>query len=158
VLVVDNEPDARGLVSAILESRGAEVTAVESAEDAIREIRRKRPDVLLSDIAMPGEDGYALIRRIRLLESPAPPLPAAALTAFATSGDRAEALDAGYQAHLAKPIEPSELTAVVAALARPNRPQELTGAREVRGVQLDRCHGRTRSTLESRNRSPEPSS
>jgi signal transduction histidine kinase len=117
VLVVDNEPDARGLVSAILESRGAEVTAVESAAEALEEIRKHRPDVLLSDIAMPGEDGYALIRKVRLAAS-APLLPAAAVTAFATAGDRAEALDAGYQAHLAKPIEPSELTAVVAALAR----------------------------------------
>jgi len=117
VLVVDNEPDARGLVSAILENRGAEVTAVESAAEALEEIRKHRPDVLLSDIAMPGEDGYALIRKVRLAAS-APLLPAAAVTAFATAGDRAEALDAGYQAHLAKPIEPSELTAVVAALAR----------------------------------------
>jgi len=117
VLVVDNEADARGLVTAILESCGAEVTAVESAAEALKEIRYQRPDVLLSDIAMPGEDGYTLIRKIRRLESPESPLPAAALTAYATDGDRAEALMAGYQAHLAKPIEPSELTAIVAALA-----------------------------------------
>ena len=74
--------------------------------------------MLLSDITMPGEDGYALIRTVRRLESSAPLLPAVALTALADSGDRAEAIDAGYQAHLAKPVDPSELTTVVAALAR----------------------------------------
>ena len=73
---------------------------------------------MLSDIAMPGEDGYALIRRVRQLNPTEPPLPAAALTAYASAGDRAQAILAGYQAHLAKPIKPSELTAVVAALAK----------------------------------------
>jgi signal transduction histidine kinase len=118
VLVVDNETDARDLVSTILESRGATVTAVESTADALKEIESHRPDVLLSDIAMPGEDGYSLIRKVRQLDSSGPLLPAAALTAYATAGDRAQALLAGYQAHLAKPIEPAELTAVVATLAR----------------------------------------
>jgi signal transduction histidine kinase len=118
VLVVDNEPDARSLVSAILESRGASVTVVESAAAALEEIRSHRPDVLVSDIAMPGEDGYTLIRKVRRLEDTFAPLPAAALTAYATASDRAEALLAGYQAHLAKPVEPAELTAVVASLAR----------------------------------------
>ncbi len=117
VLVVDNEADARGLIGAILESCGAEVVAVASAAEALEEIRRQRPDVLLSDIAMPGEDGYALIRKVRRLDTDDPPLPAAALTAYATAGDRAQALVAGYQTHLAKPIEPAELTAVVASLA-----------------------------------------
>jgi signal transduction histidine kinase len=118
VLVVDNEADARGLVSAILESRGAEVTAVESAAEALQTIEADRPDVLLSDIAMPGVDGYGLIREVRRRESAAAPLPAAALTAFAADSDRVKAIDAGYQAHLRKPVEPAELTAVVAALAR----------------------------------------
>ena len=117
VLVVDNEADARGLIGAILESCGAEVVAVASAAEALEEIRRHRPDVLLSDIAMPGEDGYTLIRKVRKLDTGDPPLPAAALTAYATAGDRAQALVAGYQTHLAKPIEPAELTAVVASLA-----------------------------------------
>jgi signal transduction histidine kinase len=118
VLVVDNEADARGLVSMILERVGATVTAVESAQDAIEAIRERRPDVLLSDIGMPGEDGYALIRKVRQLNPTEPLLPAAAVTAYASAGDRAQAILAGYQAHLAKPIEPSELTAVVAALAK----------------------------------------
>ena len=117
VLVVDNEADARALVAAILEGCGARVTTAESAAEAMDQIRAQRPDVLVSDIAMPGEDGYELIRRLRLLDRLGPQLPAAALTAFATSGDRARALLAGYQAHLPKPVEPSELAAVVAALA-----------------------------------------
>jgi len=118
VLVVDNEEDARGLVGMILQSRGATVTAVESAQQAIDAIRTRRPDVLLSDIGMPGEDGYALIRRVRQLTPAEPSLPAAAVTAYASAGDRAQAILAGYQAHLAKPIKPSELIAVVAALAK----------------------------------------
>ncbi|HEY7497897.1 MAG TPA: response regulator [Vicinamibacterales bacterium] len=117
VLVVDNEPDARGLIGAILESCGAEVVTAASAEEALAEIQRRRPDVLLSDIAMPDEDGYSLIRKVRRLAGNEPPLPAAALTAYATARDRAQALLAGYQTHLAKPIEPAELTAVVASLA-----------------------------------------
>ena len=118
VLVVDNEDDARGLIRTILESRGAEVTAVDSASAALNAIRRRRPDVLLSDIGMPGEDGYSLIKKVRQLAPSDPPLPAAALTAYASAGDRARALMAGYQAHLPKPIEPVELTAVVAALSK----------------------------------------
>jgi signal transduction histidine kinase len=118
VLVVDNEADARSLVSTILQNRGAEVRVVESAREAIDAIRAERPDVLLSDIGMPGEDGYALIRKVRQLDPAEPPLPAAAVTAYASAGDRAQAILAGYQAHLSKPIKPSELTAVVAALAK----------------------------------------
>ncbi|HET7217187.1 MAG TPA: response regulator [Vicinamibacterales bacterium] len=119
VLVVDNERDARNLVTAILERCGASVTAVESAAAALAQIREDRPDVLISDIAMPGEDGYSLIRKVRHLDRPDSPLPAAALTAYASASDRAEALLAGYQAHLRKPVEAAELTSVVASLARP---------------------------------------
>ena len=118
VLVVDNEQDARNLVTAILERCGATVTAVESAAEALAQIRSDRPDVLLSDIAMPGEDGYSLIRRVRRLDGPDTPLPAAALTAYASASDRAEALLAGYHAHLRKPVEAAELASVVASLAR----------------------------------------
>jgi len=119
VLVVENDADARGLIATILEGCGAEVCAVESVAEALDALAACRPDVLLSDIAMPGEDGYALIQHVRQKESSTaqPPLPAAALTAYATNGDRAQALLAGYQAHLSKPIEPSRLTAMVAALA-----------------------------------------
>jgi signal transduction histidine kinase len=117
VLVVDNEADARALVATILERCGATVRTAASAAEAIRHIEGDRPDVLLSDIAMPEEDGYELIRKVRALERRGPVLPAAALTAFATGTDRARALLAGYQVHLPKPVEPSELAAVVAALA-----------------------------------------
>jgi signal transduction histidine kinase len=117
VLVVDNEADARALVATILERCGANVRTAASAAEAIQSIGERRPDVLLSDIAMPGEDGYDLIRRVRVLERGGPALPAAAITAFATATDRARALLAGYQVHLPKPVEPSELAAVVAALA-----------------------------------------
>ena len=118
VLVVDNEQDARNLVTAILERCGATVTAVASAAAALTQIRANRPDVLLSDIAMPSEDGYSLIRKVRRLDRPDAPLPAVALTAYASASDRAEALLAGFQAHLRKPVEAAELTAVVASLAR----------------------------------------
>jgi signal transduction histidine kinase len=117
VLVVDDESDARELVSAILESRGAVVTAVASGAEALAAIRSHRPDVLLSDIAMPGEDGYELIRKVRSLDAEFSAFPVVALTAFASAGDRATALLAGFQAHLTKPIEPSALCAVVAAVA-----------------------------------------
>jgi signal transduction histidine kinase len=117
VLIVDNEPDARALMRTVLEETGASVAEAETAQMALESIMRSPPDVLLSDIAMPGEDGYALIRKVRALESPARMLPAAAFTASATAADRARALLAGFQAHIPKPVEPSELAAVVAALA-----------------------------------------
>ena len=117
VVVVDNEADARSLVSAILERCGARVLCADSAATALDLLEREVPDVLLSDIAMPGEDGYQLIRRVRALPDGRRHIPAAALTASATATDRARALLAGYQAHVPKPVEPSELAVVVAALA-----------------------------------------
>ncbi|HEU4688630.1 MAG TPA: response regulator, partial [Vicinamibacterales bacterium] len=117
VLVVDNEPDARGLLRTVLEGCGAAVDEAESAAEALQAVISRRPDVLLSDIAMPREDGYSLIGRIRALDGPARLLPAAALTAHATAADRTRALLSGYQAHIPKPVDPSELAAVVAALA-----------------------------------------
>jgi PAS domain S-box-containing protein len=119
VLVVDDEPDARETLRQILEHCNAEVETVASAAEAISKLEAWRPDVLLSDIGMPGEDGYELIRRVREL----PPdrggrTPAAALTAFARGEDRRRALRAGFQMHLAKPVEIQELATVVASLAR----------------------------------------
>jgi CheY-like chemotaxis protein len=99
------------------------VTAASAAE-ALEAARAGGVDVLLSDIGMPGEDGYALIRAVRALPGDAGRVPAAALTAFARSEDRRRALLAGYQIHLAKPVEAGELIAVVASLAnRTERPQ-----------------------------------
>ena len=117
VLIVDNEPDSRGLIRAVLEECGASVDEAASAGEALDRLRARRPDVLLTDIAMPAEDGYSLIRKVRALDDGRTVLPAAAFTAFATAQDRARALLAGFQAHIPKPVEPSELAAVVAALA-----------------------------------------
>ena len=121
VLVVDDDPDARDLLAAILEERKAQVTTVASAAEAYETIEWLRPDVIISDIGMPGEDGYSLIRNVRLKEARDRQgwKPAIALTAHARVEDRMRALSAGYQAHVAKPVEPAELVAVIASLVRP---------------------------------------
>jgi len=115
VLVVDDEPDARDLVAAVLIASGAKVRLAASVDEAIALVRERRPDVLLSDIGLPRQDGYALIRRLREIDGT---LPAAALTAFASAEDHHRALEAGYQAHVTKPIEPADLARLVASLAR----------------------------------------
>jgi PAS domain S-box-containing protein len=118
VLVVDDEPDSRLLLARLLEERNATVITASSAEEALVAIREQKPSVLLSDIGMPDADGYSLIGRVRSLPADqGGNLPAAALTAFARSEDRSRALGAGFQIHLAKPIEPAELLAAVANLA-----------------------------------------
>jgi PAS domain S-box-containing protein len=120
VLVVDDEADARTTLGAILEQFGAEPTVVGSAADAFDQISRHCPDVLLSDVAMPGEDGYALIRRIRATVD-ANGLPAAALSAYVGGDSQAHALDAGFQAYLAKPVDPALLATTLATLV--HRPE-----------------------------------
>jgi signal transduction histidine kinase len=118
VLVVDDEPDARELLQRILSEYEAEVESVSSAREALPLVERAHPDVLVSDIGMPEVDGYELIRAVRLLPAnDGGQTPALALTAFARSEDRQRALLAGYQAHVAKPIEPSELITTIASLA-----------------------------------------
>jgi len=119
VLVVDDEQDARKVISTVLTQSGAEVHAFEFAGEALEEVERWMPDVIMSDIGMPGEDGYALIRKLRdLPESRGGRIPAAALTAYARDEDRERALAAGYQKHIAKPVRSAELVGVVADLAR----------------------------------------
>jgi PAS domain S-box-containing protein len=118
VLAVDDDADALGLVREILESAGARVRTATSARSALESIEGEPPDVLVSDLGMPGMDGYDLIQRIRGMNGPVRELPAAALTAYARSEDRAKALRLGFEMHLAKPIDPSELIAAVASLAR----------------------------------------
>lgn len=118
VLVVDDEPDSRELVTAVLTGRGAEVVALGSAIEALKAMERQKFDVLVSDIGMPLMDGYGLISKVRQL----PPerggkIPAAALTAYAGTEDRKRVLTAGYQMHIPKPVEPARLTTVVASLA-----------------------------------------
>ncbi|MBA2502021.1 MAG: response regulator, partial [Pyrinomonadaceae bacterium] len=118
VLVVDDEPDARELLTVVLAQCGAEVTTAASVLDALAALEESRPDVIVSDIGMPEEDGYSLIRQIRALpDDRGGRIPAAALTAYAGAEDRKRALLAGFQLHIPKPVEPTELVAVVATLA-----------------------------------------
>lgn len=119
VLVVDDEPDARALIQRILRKYGAEVRLADSASAGIDALRAFRPHVLISDVGMPEIDGYQFMRAIRELdEQHGGRTPAIALTAFARSEDRMRAILAGYQVHVAKPIEPQELAVMVAALTR----------------------------------------
>ncbi len=118
ILVVDDDPDARDLLSTILGQCRARVTAVATTPEALAAIEREAFDLLVSDIGLPGEDGYSLIKRVRSLElQRGGRLPAVALTAYARSEDRRLALLAGFQMHVAKPIQPGELLAVVASVA-----------------------------------------
>ena len=117
ILVVDDDPDAGELVRRVLEARGAGVTVAASAEEALERLAATRPDLVISDIGMPGEDGYGFMRRMRQLpEEEGGRIPAIALTAFAGSVDRTRTLLAGFQMHLAKPTEPQELIAAIASL------------------------------------------
>jgi CheY-like chemotaxis protein len=123
VLVVDDEVDVRTLVSRLLEECGAAVTMASSTAEALDRLQNNRFDVLVCDIGMPGEDGYTLIRKARALAAEqGGKVPAIALTAFARSKDRVRAMLAGYNVHLAKPVEPRELVATVASLAANARP------------------------------------
>jgi PAS domain S-box-containing protein len=119
VLVVDDEEDARKLVAAILQDCGCEVTLASSVAEAMQRLSERPPDVLLSDVGMPEQDGYDLIEQVRALpRERGGDVPAAALTAYARPEDRRRLLNAGYSIHLAKPIEPAELVAVVTTLTR----------------------------------------
>ncbi|MFN2493414.1 MAG: ATP-binding protein [Pyrinomonadaceae bacterium] len=117
VLVVDDEADAQELLRAGIEDCGAEVTTVGSVQEAMKAIENKKPDLLISDIGMPGEDGYDLIRRVRALPiESGGDVPAIALTAYARTEDRMRAFRAGYQMHVPKPVEIAELVTVAASL------------------------------------------
>jgi signal transduction histidine kinase/ActR/RegA family two-component response regulator len=123
VLVVDDDPDARELFTRVLEQCEARVTAVASAGAALAALERWKPDVLVSDIGMPEESGYVLMRKIRrLTPEQGGTIPAMALTAYAGIDDVTLALSAGFQLHVAKPIEPLELARAVGTLARGIRP------------------------------------
>lgn len=118
VLVVDDQPDACELVERVLEECGAWVASATSGQGALERLSEARPDVLLTDIAMPEMDGYELLRRVRSVADPGlQRVPAVAMTAFARPEDRLRALQAGFQVHVAKPLEPSELVATVASVA-----------------------------------------
>ena len=127
VLIVDDEADALEVLTLLLEERGAEVTAVRSAEAALRVLRKRVPDVLVSDVGMPGVDGHALIRKLRTLpKNEGGQVPAVALTAYATVHDSAKALAAGFTRHVTKPIVPSEIVEIIATLAEPRRSPDAT--------------------------------
>ena len=119
VLIVDDEVDSRELLVAALEECEAKVIAVASASEALEAVSRFNPDVLVSDIGMPLEDGYSLIRKVRQLSAEqGGEIPAIALTAYARAEDRMKAIASGFQMHISKPVEPAELATVVASLAR----------------------------------------
>jgi CheY-like chemotaxis protein len=123
VLVVDDEADARALIERLLQDCDADVVSAGSVDEALQMLAREAPHLLISDIGMAGQDGFALIRRIRALEDATAQIPAIALTAYARIEDRLKAIDSGYQSHLAKPVEPTELTAMIKRLARPPTPR-----------------------------------
>jgi CheY-like chemotaxis protein len=128
VLVVDDEPDSNEMVRTLLSSCGAEVRVAASSAQALEIFDRWRPSVLVSDIGMPGEDGYVLIRKLReRTAARGGDTPAIALTAYARVEDRVKVLTAGFQMHVIKPVDPAELAAAVASVA--------AAARMVRGDQ-----------------------
>jgi CheY-like chemotaxis protein len=117
ILVVDDDVDTRELIEWVLKRVGAEVTAVGSAREALEVLEREKPHVLVSDIAMPEEDGYALLKKIRALPAErGGRIPAVALTAHSLVQDRLHSLRAGFQSHVPKPVVPEELVEVVASI------------------------------------------
>jgi len=118
ILVVDDDSAAVELVQEVLGQAGGEARGAVTADEALRTLERWLPDVLVSDIEMPGEDGHTLIRKIRALSPErGGKTPAVALTAFGRPEDRIRSLMAGFNIHVSKPVDPDELTAIVASLA-----------------------------------------
>jgi CheY-like chemotaxis protein len=118
VLVVDDERDARDAIATVLELCGAEVTTVGSVADAVASLGQSKPDAIVSDIAMPVQDGFALIRQLRERVEGGAGLRALALTAYASADDQRRILAAGFDAYMTKPIDANELVETVARLAR----------------------------------------
>jgi CheY-like chemotaxis protein len=117
ILIVEDDSDTQALLRTVLEGLGADVVTVSSSAAAVLEVERQKPDVIISDIGMTGENGYEFIKRIRSLsQEEGGHIPAIALTAYAAPSDRRRALLAGFQTHLAKPIEPDDLLAVILSL------------------------------------------
>jgi CheY-like chemotaxis protein len=123
IVVVDDDDDARDLMTTVLERRGASILTASSAADAYETFVRERPDVLVSDIAMPGEDGFMLMKRIRALAAEDGGTTACvAVTAYASAPDRRRALDAGFDGWLPKPVDHDALVAMILDLDRERRP------------------------------------
>ncbi|HET7540076.1 MAG TPA: PAS domain S-box protein [Polyangiaceae bacterium] len=126
VLVIDDESDARKLVSAVLEHCGSVVRTAESVFSALTQLRQRVPDIVIADVGMPGEDGYDFIRQLRTWpRAEGGDIPVLALTAYASAEDRRRLLNAGFSMHVPKPVEPAELVAVVGTLCRFARRQPL---------------------------------
>jgi CheY-like chemotaxis protein/two-component sensor histidine kinase len=120
-LIVDDEADSRDLLTAILTLHGAQVTSAANVAEAVEKFRTVKPDLIISDIGMPDEDGFSLIKKLKIFnKTQKRKIPAIAITAYASHADRLKILSAGYQMHLAKPIESQELLVVVANLANLN--------------------------------------
>ena len=123
ILVVDDDQDSLALSREILEATGATVITADNGRDALEKLNRNRANVLIADLGMPTMDGFALIAQIReSADAAIREIPAAALTAFARSEDRVRAMESGFEVHLSKPIDPVELMAAAASLARRKRP------------------------------------
>jgi CheY-like chemotaxis protein len=119
VLVVEDHDDARELVASALAAAGAEVMTAASTGEALERLMAGAPDVLLADLGLPGEDGYALLRRVRAMASfDAETLPAVALTAYTRISDRERAFAAGFVQYIVKPVDPKELVNVIASVIR----------------------------------------
>ncbi len=117
ILVVDDDEDSRFYITTVLAADGANVTTVDSAAAALEILPQLQPDVFICDIAMPGEDGYSFIRKVRkLAKDRGGQVPAVALTAYADPEDRIRALEAGFEIHLAKPVDPEALVITIANL------------------------------------------
>ncbi len=129
VLVVDDEPETRDLLRFLLEQCESVVATAASAAEALTLLAESQFDILISDVGMPEEDGYSLIRRVRALSGPSAAVPALALTAYARSEDRTQALRAGFNMHLAKPIDPGELLVVLETLVRSASTRPASGPR-----------------------------
>jgi CheY-like chemotaxis protein len=118
VLAIDDEPDARKLIKRLLELAGARVRVVGAVGEALEALETFAPDVVVSDISLPGIDGYEFIRCVRALGPHHGQVPAVALTAYARAEDRQKALSAGFNEHLPKPVDPGTLVAVLARVVR----------------------------------------
>jgi CheY-like chemotaxis protein len=119
VLVVDDDPDSRELVAFLLQEYGVEVIVVASAAEVLKTLKSTQPDILLCDIGMPDMDGYMLMRQIRAMSpEQGGEIPAIALTAYAGESNQQQALKAGFQYHLAKPVEPMDVIAVIIEISK----------------------------------------
>jgi CheY-like chemotaxis protein len=118
ILVVDDEPETRDLLRFVIEQCEARVTTAGDVAQALAAVEQQRFDLLISDVGMPDEDGHSLIRKVRALSDARGSMPALALTAYARGEDRTQALRAGFNMHLAKPIDPGELLVVMETLVR----------------------------------------